>query len=90
MHGWRPYSDFHRERMRAHKKHEANGRSMEEAPWADLRWLPVLVEEVGEVARCICDGDGLAHLREELVRVGAMTAAWIEAIDAALVGRTRG
>ena len=89
IHGWRPYSDMHRERIRAHKKHDDHGGSMERKAFDDPAWLPVLVEEVGEVARVLCDialgqipgRARRAVLREELVQVGAMTAAWIDAID---------
>jgi len=89
MHGWRPYSDMHRERIRAHAKHDERDGSMERKPYDHPIWLPVLVEEVGEVARVICDNElGMhlreetrAKLREELVQVGAMVAAWIDAID---------
>lgn len=90
MHGWQPYSDMHRERIRAHAKHDERDGSMERKPYDHPIWLPVLVEEVGEVARVLCDNElGLmvgtdvrAKMREELVQVGAMVAAWIEAIDA--------
>lgn len=84
---WRPYSEVHRERIRAHKKHDANGWSMEKREWTDPVWLPVLTEEVGEVARVLCEGeDGMTaehrdHLREELIQVAAMAVAWIDAID---------
>lgn len=87
MHGWRPYSDVHRERIRAHIKHDVNNHSMERREWTDPVWLPVLTEEVGEVARVLCEGeDGLTakdavRLREELVQVAAMAVAWIDAID---------
>lgn len=87
MHGWSPYADIHRERIRAHAKHDGdNGGSMERRTYADSIWLPVLTEEVGEVARLICDGaieGGLdrVKLREELVQVAAMAVAWIEAVD---------
>lgn len=88
MHGWKPYSDFHRERVRAHAKHDARDGSMERKPFDHPIWLAVLGEEFGEVARVLC-GDELgnlgaeakARLREELVQVGAMTAAWVDAID---------
>lgn len=84
-----PYSDMHVERMRAHAKYAPGGGSMEKLGWDDPVRLPVLVEEVGEVARALCehalgnlDRVGLVRsLREELVQVGAMTAAWIDAID---------
>jgi len=54
--------------------------------WADTRFLPIVVEEVGEVARILCDfGDDeyakSMALREELIQVGAMVSAWIDAID---------
>lgn len=89
MHGWSPYSDMHRERIRAHAKHDQRGGSMERKAWDNSIWLPVVTEEVGEVARVICDNElGLldqaevrVKLREELVQVGAMVAAWIDAID---------
>jgi NTP pyrophosphatase (non-canonical NTP hydrolase) len=91
MHGWRPYSDVHRERIRAHDKHDSNGDSMERKAFTDVAWLSVLVEEVGEVAKALCDhrhhGEYsdpaalAAELRGELVQVAAMTVAWIDAID---------
>jgi len=77
------------ERIRAHRKHVANGGSMEEKEWEDDAWLPVLVEEVGEVARALCEHRHLKfndvvlkqELRAELIQVAAMTTAWIAAID---------
>lgn len=86
----RVYMDMHMERMSAHTKHAPRGGSMEELGWDNPVRLPVLVEEVGEVARALCElfyhrrgpRDGIvANLREELVQVGAMAAAWIDAID---------
>ncbi len=85
------YSRVHDERIRAHRKHAEAG-SMELLPWDHPRWLPVLVEEVGEVARELCERDlGTyneedaatfgAMLREALVQVAAMACAWIDAID---------
>jgi NTP pyrophosphatase (non-canonical NTP hydrolase) len=87
-----PYVEIHRERIRAHDKHDDNGDSMERKGFADPAWLSVLVEEVGEVARVLCDfrhsavADSTemhfrARLREELIQVAAMAAAWIDAID---------
>ena len=81
------YLAMQEERVRAHAKHEAAGNSMEDAHWYDLRWLPILTEEVGEVARELCDAwqhteaEQKERMRAELVQVGAMTAAWIDAID---------
>lgn len=51
--------------------------------------LAVLTEEVGEVAREVLSGDELvsdgggtvAALREELVQVAAISAAWLEGLE---------
>lgn len=83
MHGWAPYSDLHRERIRAHAKWAAAGESTEQMPYTDPLWLPIVVEEIGEVSRALNEHEGRDRLREELVQVGAMVAAWIDAIDAA-------
>jgi len=79
---------MHRERIRAHRKHEKRDGSMERKPFDHPIWLAVLTEEVGEVARVLCDnelstlGEDVRNaLRDELVQVGAMTAAWIDALD---------
>ena len=86
MHGWAPYDDIHRERIRAHEKHDAT----ERLGWYDmLKWLAIVGEEWGEVSRAINEyhlGNlGLqtcrAELRSELVQTAAMCAAWIDAID---------
>jgi hypothetical protein len=100
LHGWSPYSDIHRERIRAHAKHDTGGASMERLPFdATSAWLAVVMEEVGEVARVVCevrhDGDGTpawtperrAELRGELVQTAAMVCAWVEAIDFGPDGR---
>lgn len=78
------------ERMRAHAKHDDAGGSMERRDWFDAAWLPVLTEEVGEVARVLCeqilgnlnDIEAVRELRSELIQVAAMTTAWITALDA--------
>jgi NTP pyrophosphatase (non-canonical NTP hydrolase) len=83
------------ERQRAHRKHAPNGGSSEERPFDDPHWLSVLVEEVGEVARVLCDhrlnvlnDDRMAmDLRDELLQVAAMATAWIDAIDEMTDGR---
>lgn len=90
------YLDVHKERIRAHAKWDRpdrpeEGASMERRPWDDPAFLPVLVEEVGEVARVMCEErhghidhtEAAIQLREELVQVAAMTTAWIAAIDRA-------
>lgn len=82
-----PYAAVHYERARAHAKHDTGGGSMERKPWNDPIWLAVLTEEVGEVARVLCEtrlGNEdfpRTRLREELVQVAAMACAWIDAID---------
>jgi NTP pyrophosphatase (non-canonical NTP hydrolase) len=49
------------------------------------RWLAILSEEHGEVARAILEaefGDGtVRHLRQELVQVAAVAVAIIDCID---------
>ncbi len=51
--------------------------------------LAVLVEEVGEVSRELCDAraerrEPYLNLRVELTQVAAIAVAWAESIDAAL------
>lgn len=89
--GDRVYADVHEERLRAHLKHGANGNSREEQPWDEKEWLPILVEEVGEVAHLltydvitdVANTSLRAEMRKELVQVAAMACAWIAAIDEA-------
>ncbi|HYW86820.1 MAG TPA: hypothetical protein VFB50_03570 [Chloroflexota bacterium] len=84
----RVYTDVHDERERAHAKHGAKGNSREDQPWTEKEWLPILVEEVGEVAHLLTYDVvymGEQHrieMRKELVQVAAMACAWIDAIDA--------
>lgn len=86
--GPQPYFDMHRERIRAHNKHEARDGSMERKEWYNPIFLSVVVEEVGEIARVLNENESdprshvaIVSLREELVQTGAMVAAWIDAID---------
>lgn len=44
------------------------------------RWIVILMEEVGEVARAIFEDDP-ANYREELLQVAAVAVAAIEAFD---------
>jgi NTP pyrophosphatase (non-canonical NTP hydrolase) len=89
--GARVYVDIAEERRRAHLKHAPHGGSVEDKPFDEERWLPILVEEVGEAAKEInefslgvtSDKRYQQLLRYELVQVAAMTCAWIEAIDRA-------
>lgn len=83
----RMYGDVHRERIRAHEKFDALGDSRERAQWDEPTWLPILVEEVGEVAHVLSEiklgnePHPRPRMREELVQVAAMACAWIDAID---------
>lgn len=91
LHGWFPYHLIHRERINAHRKHD--DKSMEREPWNSNRWLPVLVEEVGEVAHEITEhgpfvsNDELQQLAKELIQVAAMATAWFEAVTIELRDR---
>jgi NTP pyrophosphatase (non-canonical NTP hydrolase) len=82
------YEDIHMERVNAHTKHSANGNSREDAEWDNVEWLPILMEEVGEVAHHLTyDSDtAIDDLRSELVQVAAMAAAWIASIDETMEG----
>lgn len=81
------YNTVHAERERAHLKHGAAGNSREDAVWNDVEWLPILIEEVGEVAHEMtydmdrATVDKAERMREELVQVAAMASAWIDSID---------
>lgn len=46
----------------------------------DADRLPVLMEEVGEVATAIQDGDVVA-LRTELVQVAAVAVSWLQTLE---------
>lgn len=56
---------------------------------ADSLKLAVLMEEVGEVAKEICEADGLTALvsrkrmQTELVQVAAVAVAWLEGLELA-------
>jgi len=77
------YVAIHNERARAHRKHGAAGNSREEASWDNVEWLPILMEELGEIAHQFTyDVEmDIMDLREELVQLAAMSAAWIASID---------
>jgi len=87
----RVYVDIADERRRAHLKHWTHGGSVEVKYYQDFSWLPILIEEVGEVANEINEYSfGVVNeeryrrqLRAELIQVAAMATAWVEAIDRA-------
>lgn len=63
-------------RLEAHRKHGSN--SLESLPGDDPKWLPVLVEEVGEVARALTYDGNKEELRKELIQVAAVASAWAD------------
>lgn len=84
--------DIHQERVRAHKKHVATGMSMEQQEYIHWRWMPVMMEELGEMARVLNDrekdmGIGVPEhmimdkLRKETIQLMAMCSAFIDSID---------
>jgi hypothetical protein len=84
------YQEVHNERERAHRKHGAQGNSREDAVYTDREWLPILTEELGEVAHELTydsqhpgPNSGREALRKELIQVAAMACAWIDSIDRA-------
>ncbi|ONH27117.1 hypothetical protein [Pseudofrankia asymbiotica] len=64
--------------LRAHRRH--GERSILNPAMPDVVRLPVLVEEVGEVARAMLEGAGTRHLREELIQVATVALTWVEAL----------
>ena len=69
-----------RERMRQEQL-RAEGRFAHTAAdpeMSDTAFLAVLMEEVGEVARAINDGEGAKRLKDELVQVAAVCVARLE------------
>lgn len=65
-------------------------RAMQDAKWGQQNYdlnkhLTILTEEVGEVAKAICENtfrDGsIADIREELIQVAAVAVAMVERID---------
>lgn len=73
------------ERHRAHAKHaDGYGGSREVAPWTDPLWLPIIVEEVGEIARALNDAEPLGQLRAEVIQAAAMCLAYADAIEEAM------
>ena len=81
--------DISRERDRQERLREAGKfpATCADPTRSDAEKLPVLIEEVGEAARAMCEAGGAtdvqsAGLRDELVQVAAVAVAWIEAIDA--------
>lgn len=81
------YQRIHGERERAHRKHGARGNSRENATWNDPEWLAVVGEEYGEVCHELTYDterttvERAKALRDELIQVAAMSAAWVDSIN---------
>lgn len=76
----RVLSEVYEERVRQEEL-KASGRfayTCADAECTDGQALAILVEEVGEVARAMCEGKGL---RDELIQVAAVAVAWVERMD---------
>lgn len=69
-----PLQDILEERARQDEK-------WGERDHGDLRWLGILMEEVGELSRCIIEGKITPRSKQkkhELVQVAAVALAWLE------------
>jgi NTP pyrophosphatase (non-canonical NTP hydrolase) len=75
------WEEIEQARARAHQKHGDN--SIESEPNGSPRWLPILVEEIGEVANALTYDGPAGSLRAELIDVIAVASAWVDAIDLA-------
>jgi len=77
--------NFYQNTASAVLKDVLSERYKQDAKWGQQdhdedRWMVILMEEVGEVARAIFD-ENPANYREELVQVAAVAVAAIEAFD---------
>lgn len=72
------------EAIRAHLKHVHNGGSLLDPNMPREQKLAALVEEVGEVARCMTyDGDeGQDHFEKELIQVMCVAGTWLQSMHA--------
>lgn len=60
-------------------------RAKQDAKWGeqnhnDWKWLTILVEEVGEVAKAMLECDG-PEMGKEITQAAAVCVAWLEAIE---------
>ena len=77
--------DATEERLRADAKHRGtHAGSREQQPHDDPLWLPIIVEEVGEIARALNDREPLGRLRAEVIQAAAMCLAYADAIEEAM------
>lgn len=75
------WSEVDEARSRAHEKH--GEQSIERLPPRHIAWLPVLTEELGEVAHELTYDAKGGSLRAELIDVLAVASAWLDALDRA-------
>lgn len=70
------------EAIRAHLKHVHHGGSILDPAMTRERKLAALMEEVGEVARCLTyDGDqGQDHFEKELLQVANVALTWLQSL----------
>ena len=62
-------------------RHECLFGPVQEEGKGSHEFLSLLVEEVGECARALNDGETRSRLEEELVQVMAVAMAWLESLD---------
>lgn len=72
------WAEIEQARAKAHAKHGEN--SIEGILPSSPRWLPILVEEIGEVSHELTY-DSTGSLRAELIDVLAVASAWLDALD---------
>jgi hypothetical protein len=75
------YEAIHLERVRIYLKYTGLGNPLPVRSPDDPFWLPVLIEDVEEVAKSLRGKEDLEHLRKELIKVAALAADWIDAVD---------
>lgn len=75
----RVISDVLRNRIKAHRKH-FDGGSMEMLSSTNAMWLPILVEEIGEIANCLTydSGKTTENLYDEIIDVMTICWAWAQ------------
>jgi NTP pyrophosphatase (non-canonical NTP hydrolase) len=73
------------ERVKQEVKFGDSGMTCANPSMSPLLALAVLMEEVGEVAHVLNEGEGIDqwrhYCREELIQVAAVAVAWIEGLD---------
>lgn len=73
------------ESIQAHLKHVASGSIFSPAVSTELK-LSALMEEVGEVARALIEGEDTEDLINELVQVANVALSWADCLSDQLEG----